>query len=171
MKVGISTKNPLKIETVRECFEQVFGKIEVFPIDVKSGVPDQPKGDEIIRGAKNRALAALKENDFGVGIEAGIINMFGRWFDTAYCVIIDKNGKCSIGSQPIFELPEIFHEKLLSGIELGKVAGEYFNQENLKHNAGAVGALSKGFITRKDLIKSAVKTALIPWISRELYNK
>lgn len=170
MKIGISTKNPLKIKAVKEVFEQAFGKVEVISFENNSGVPDQPLKDQILEGAKNRAKAALKNNDFSVGIEAGAIEIDGRLFDIGYCIIMDKSGKYSIGSQPIFELPESFKEKLLSGKELGKVADDFFGLDNIKQDIGAVGMLSKKLIVREDLLKAAVKTALLPWISKDVYD-
>lgn len=78
--------------------------MQVFPKDTDSGVPAQPKDEQILQGAINRAKAALEGNDFGVGIEGGIVEINGKLCNTAYCVIMDRTGKYSVGSQLIFEL-------------------------------------------------------------------
>lgn len=171
MKVGIATKNPSKIRAVEEVFKLVYGDVQVFPKDADSGVPAQPKEEQILQGAINRAKSALEGNEFGVGIEAGVYEMRGKLYNAAYCVIMDKRGKYSVGSQPIFELPEIFRKEIMSGKEFGAVADEHFKTKNIKHEGGAIKILSNSLITRDDLLKAAIKTALVPWISREIYEE
>ena len=77
MKVVITSKNPVKINAVKNAFERVFPKIQFQfeSVSVSSGVPDQPKGDEeCIRGALNRVEAAEKQikADYWVGLEGGV---------------------------------------------------------------------------------------------------
>jgi inosine/xanthosine triphosphatase len=170
MKVGIGTKNPLKVKVVKDVFEKAFGNIELYAVDVYSGVSIQPKEEDILKGALNRAKKSLRHNDFGVGIEAGTIKFDKRIFVTGYCVIIDKNGKFTTGSQPIFELPKVFKERIEDGEELGVIVDDFFKTKNIKHSIGLVGILSNKLVTREDLIKSAVSTALIPWISKNIYS-
>ncbi len=169
MKVGIAT-NPSKVRAVEEMFKIAFGDVQVFPKDADSGVPAQPKDEQILQGAINRAKAALKGNDFGVGIEGGIVEISGKLCNTAYCVIMDKTGRYSVGSQPIFELPDIFRKEILTGKEFGAVADEYFKTKNIKHEGGSIKIFSKGMISRDDMLKDAVKCALVPWISKEIYG-
>jgi inosine/xanthosine triphosphatase len=171
MKVGIGTKNLGKVKAVEETFRKAFGEVEFISAEVDSGVPSQPKEGEILKGAINRAKNSIKDNDYGVGIEGGVVNIEGRMFATGYCVIIDRQGNYTIGSQPIFELPRIFAERISKGDELGRIADDFFKSENLKHGIGAVGMLSKKFVTREDLIKSSVSTALIPLISKKVYSE
>lgn len=170
MKVGIATKNPSKVRAVEEMFKIAFGDVQILPSDADSGVPAQPKEEQILQGAINRAKAALEGNDFGVGIEAGVVELNGKMCNIAYCVIMDKSGKYSIGSQPMFELPEIFKKEILKGKEFGTVSDEYFKTKNIKHEGGAIKLLSNNLISRDDLLKSAVKCALVPWISKEIYE-
>lgn len=170
MKVGIATRNPSKIRAVEEMFRIAFKDVQVFPRDADSGIPAQPKEGQILQGAINRARAALDGNDFGVGIEAGVIELNGKLCNAAYCVIMDRTGKYSVGSQPIFELPEIFRKEILAGKEFGTVADEYFRTKNIKHEGGSVKIFSKGLISRDDMLKDAIKCALVPWISKEIYE-
>ena len=171
MKVGIGTKNPLKAKVVRDIFEKVFEDIKVFPIEVESGVSAQPKEKEVLDGAINRARKSLKDNEFGVGIEAGTTEIDDRTFVIGYCVVIDKNGNYTIGSQPIFELPNVLAKRIREGETLGNVADEYFNTKDIKKSTGAVGILSNYMITREDLMRSALLTALIPFISKNVYSE
>lgn len=170
MKVGIATKNPSKIRAVEEIFKMAFKDVQVFPIEADSGIPEQPKEEQILQGAINRAKAALDGNDFGVGIEAGVFEIKGKLCNIGYCVIMDRTGRYSIGSQPIFELPEIFKKEILAGKEFGTAADEYFKTKNIKHEGGAIKILSKNMISRDDMLKDAVKCALVPWISKKIYE-
>jgi len=170
MKVGIGTKNPLKAKVVKDVFKKVFDRVDLYPISVDTEVSLQPKGEEMLEGALNRAKKSLKDNDFGVGIESGTIKLDKKLFVTGYCVIIDKNGRYTIGSQPIFELPEVFRERIEKGEEFGEIADEFFKTKNIKQSIGAVGLLSNKLITREDLLRSAVLTALIPWINKNIYG-
>ena len=103
MKVGIGTQNTLKAKVVRDIFGKVFEDVEVSSIEVESGVSAQPKKKQVLEGALNRAKKSLKDNDFGVGIEAGTTEIDGRVFVIGYCVVIDKNG---------YLIDELFHHNL-----------------------------------------------------------
>ena len=91
----VGSKNPAKIEAVRDAFSHYFQDLEVQGMEVASGVPAQPFGDDIFKGAENRARAAqssVKEKDaFYVGIEAGIIQQHSRWFNFNCVCILHKH--------------------------------------------------------------------------------
>ena len=75
----VGSRNPVKIGAVQDVFEQYFPGIEVQGIEVPSGVPAQPVGDDTFAGAQNRALALVALNrgrdlgaDYCAGLEGGI---------------------------------------------------------------------------------------------------
>ena len=73
MKIIIGSKNPAKITAVKKAFSD--SEVEWIFMDIPSGVSEQPfSDDETIKGAKNRALNALKEGNgvFGIGLEGGV---------------------------------------------------------------------------------------------------
>ncbi|RLI40639.1 inosine/xanthosine triphosphatase, partial [Candidatus Bathyarchaeota archaeon] len=54
MKVAVGSANPVKIQAVREVFQEVFGeKVEITSVKVDSGVPTQPFKEDTIKGALN----------------------------------------------------------------------------------------------------------------------
>lgn len=171
MKVGIGTKNPCKVGAVEEVFRKAFGDVEFLPVEVDSGVPAEPKEDQILEGAMNRAKKSLSDNDYGIGIEGGTIKMNGRTLSTGYCVIINKEGKYTVGSQPMFELPAKISKRIDCGEELGMIEDDVFEGKNIKQGIGAVGMLSNSFVTRGDLIRASVSTALIPLIGKKIYSE
>ena len=177
MLILVGSKNPVKIESVKEAFEKYFTKIEVQGIEVSSGVSDQPVNEDTFKGAKNRADALFVINkaskmgaQYFVGIEGGIINIYGNWFSLGCICIINENGKSSFGTSSHFSLPKKIIDKLLQGIELGKVIDDLTGQHNSKQKSGAIGHLTKDVITRKDLYIQGIITALIPYLNPDLFN-
>ncbi|HLF24651.1 MAG TPA: pantetheine-phosphate adenylyltransferase, partial [Burkholderiales bacterium] len=101
----VGSDNPVKVEAVRRVVERAFPKGRVALAKVASGVPEQPFEHEIVRGAANRARAALAWDGsavLGVGIEAGIVfdPRAGQHHDVQYCVVADRAGGATIGHGP-----------------------------------------------------------------------
>ncbi len=178
VKVLVGSQNPVKVDAVRETFLKFFEDVEVTAIRVDSGVPDQPKGEEILRGCENRTLELKKINekdklgaDFFVGMEAGITNLPPRWFNFSGACILDKNGKTGYGTSPFFELPGGVIKKLLEGAELGDVADELTGGHNTKQKGGIIGHFTKGVMDRKNYVAHSLVIALVPFLNRELFFK
>ena len=82
--ICVGTQNAAKLEAVRAAFASFQAPgcaIELFPVEVASGVPEQPIGFEQIRnGARNRARAAFEKSDavLAVGIEDGLTRLSDR---------------------------------------------------------------------------------------------
>ncbi len=177
MLILVGSKNPVKIESVKEAFQNYFHDIEVRGIDVSSGVPDQPINNDTFLGAKNRADALYQLNnnsslsaDFMVGIEGGIMKIYDNWFSLGCICIINKDGKLSFGTSSHFPLPEQIVDELLKGIELGKVIDNLTNQSNSKQKNGAIGFLTKNVVTRRDLYTQGIITALILFLNPDLFK-
>lgn len=176
MKIFVGSKNPVKIDSVKEALSSYFGSIEVIGIDAESGVPVQPVGDETFLGARNRArflkLYCQKENigaDLFIGIEGGIAKLFDKWFAFGCMCIIDATGKEGFGTSPLFQLPDQVVNKLLDGIELGHVMDEIQNEENTKQKQGAIGYFTNGVMNRKELYIEGLKVAIIPFLHKDKF--
>ncbi len=178
MKILVGSKNPVKVASVEEAFQNYFQEVEVIGMEVESGVSHQPVGEETFAGAKNRALALKQINleqklnaAFFVGIEGGIIQLYEKWFAFGCMCVVDKEGNVGFGSSPQFELPSKVVEKLLSGIELGVVMDEIQNEENTKQKHGAIGYFTNGVMNRKELYIEGLKVAVVPFLHKEMYFK
>lgn len=176
MKILVGSKNPVKIEAVKEALSNYFENIEAHGIDVDSGVSSQPINEETFLGAQNRAMRLKEINDkqkigadFFVGIEGGIIKHFDKWFAFGCMCIADKEGKTAFGTSPHFELPLAIVKKLLNGIELGDVMDEIQNQENTKQKNGAIGFFTNGVVNRKELYVEGLKVAIIPFLHKNIF--
>ncbi len=193
MRVYVGSDNPLKAEAVANVFRKVFkSEIIVELVDINLEIPKQPFDDETLRGAIERAKRALKDADYGVGIEGGIIQ-FGSWllaqgyrllaksrkpkatsqkpvsFSVQFCAIIDKAGRLTVGHSSGFVLPDRVITKLKQGQTLGHVMEELSGLKGIGKSTGAIGFLSKGLLDRRELTEQAVLMALIPRIRPELY--
>jgi len=181
MRVHVGSNNPLKAEAVANVFQKVFqGEIIVELVDINLEIPKQPVGEETLKGAIERAKAALKDADYGVGIEGGIIQFAssqvnklaseGLYFGVQFCAIIDKGGKLTVGHGSGFVLPDRVITKLKQGQTLGHIMEELSGIKEINKKMGAIGYLTKGLLNRRELTEHAVLMALVPRIRPEFYS-
>ena len=174
MRVNVGTKNPAKVDGVKKAFSHYFDAIEVVPVSVVSEVSIQPKTlSEIVAGAKTRAVASFGNCDFSVGVEGGIIpfpEAKSGYVNLGVAVIYDGKNNY-IGASPCFEYPAKAVQEALKGEEIGTVFDRLTNSENTKQKDGAVGFLTKGVMTRGDLVETTVVMALCRIVNKEFYEK
>ena len=80
--VAIGSTNPAKKKGVKLAFSRFFGRLQVKAVDASSLVRTQPLTlEETVEGAQERAIFALESArpDFGVGVEAGLIELGKGW--------------------------------------------------------------------------------------------
>ncbi len=180
IRIGVGSRNPVKIEAVHSTFHDAFGhlgikkEVEVKGHDVDSGVPDQPIGLETIyKGAGNRARKVMSKGmyDYYVGLEAGIYKIDKNYIDLQFCVILDNDGRETVGHSGGFTYPDIVIKDVLAGQEVGDIFARLSGNGDIKRQEGAIGMLSKGFIDRTTFGKQSVMMALIPRISPSLYQE
>ncbi len=179
LRVAVGSTNPVKIRAAERAFSRAFQGlgVVVFGMDVESGVPPQPIGEETIRGAMNRAARALEASgaDFGVGIEAGLFhfpNALTGYLELQWCALRDRAGRASLGCGPGFEQPPaIIEEVLEKGRDVEGAIDAIFGIKGIGRGEGAIGLLSKGLMDREELTESAVLMALIPFLNEGLYFK
>jgi len=171
MKVGIGSENPSKINAVKMVFTRIFDfEIDYLPLAVDSEVPPQPFNNETVQGAINRARK-INDVDYAVGIEAGLFyeELIDDYVDRAYCAIIDKYGRMTLGHSAGFTYPPEIMSMVKNGLEVGEAMEKISGIKEIKKKMGAIGFLSKGMINRDEFNAQAVLMAMIPRISSELY--
>jgi inosine/xanthosine triphosphatase len=171
MKIAVGSTNPSKIQAVREAFYELFGEVQVRGIPVVSDVAAQPFHEEVMQGAVNRAEKAITVTgaDFGVGIEGGIIQLGGRWYNLGFVAIIDKAGQLGTGTSGLFECPSTILEQVKRGKELGDVMDEVTGRKETEKEEGAIGIFTKGTVKRTDLYKHGVFMALVPFLTQGVF--
>jgi inosine/xanthosine triphosphatase len=177
LKVLVGSRNPVKIGAVQDVFGQYFPGVEVEGIEVASGVPAQPVGDDTFAGAQNRALALVALNRgrglgaaYCAGLEGGVAHLAGRWFAFGAICVADPQGRCGTGVSPMFELAPALLQPLLEGEELGHVVDRLSGDHNTKQKGGAIAYLTQGRLGRRELYAQGVVMALVPFLNAEMYN-
>ena len=178
MRINVASKNPIKVEAVREVAAdyKLLEGAEIYSKDVGSGVSEQPKSlEETVQGAINRAKSAFEGCNYSFGIESGLMMVpqtkTGS-MDFCACVIYDGS-KYHIGLSCAFEFPPVVTKMIHT---LGIDANDAFYRAGITKNKkvgsseGAIGILTKGRVTRKEYTKQAVHMALIHLENPALYD-
>ncbi len=176
-QVIVGSQNPVKIDVVKQAFEQVFPE-ETFTFvghKAKSNVSDQPKSDEeTLSGAFNR-VADCKEHfpeaDFWVGTESGIIDVVEHMFETSHIVIESKQGITGRARAASFEIPKPIADDIRrNGVELGIAADNLFGVSNSKQQGSIIGLLTNNLVNRTSTYVQSAIFALIRHKHPELYS-
>ena len=168
MRVAVGSENPVKVAATERALPEAVTE----PIDVESGVPEQPRGrDQTIAGARNRAEAALAATDavLGVGIEGGVARVEGT--DGRFLIMwaaVTDGERCGVGGGPSLRLPEAVAARVEAGAELGPVMDDLLDTDGVAEREGAAGVLTGERIDRESALVHAVASAAGPVVT-DLY--
>ncbi len=162
--IAVGSLNQVKVLAVRSVMERVYGEVRITAVDVPSGVPPQPFGDQTHEGSRNRALAALGGHEMAVGIEAGVFEMLDGLYDIQHCTVVSRDGRETYGQGSGFRYPDSIAELIRDGMTVGDAIHRVYGNINIGRGQGAVGLLSKGLIDRRTLTEQSVIAAMIPRI-------
>ena len=169
IKILIGSNNKAKIEGAKLAFEKYFSNFEIIGKDISSGVNAQPINDEILLGARNRIKGLkelnLKDIDFYISSEAGLINIGDLYVNINLGVIEDINGYESIGTSQGFMIPKNKVD-LVKNKSLGIVMDEICNGVNLNKDKGGIYFLSLGEVNRIQLVRDSFILALVPFLKQ-----
>lgn len=175
MIVAIGSTNPTKVEAARRAAAKVWPDCRVIPAPVVSGVGEQPMSDdETIRGAVNRARAALAAVDgasIGMGVEGGVQDTPHGLFVGGWAAVVDRDGCLGIGAGGRVLLPVAIAQRIRAGEELGPVMDDFSGRRNIKHGEGAIGVFTAGLIERTAALEVALTYALARFITPENYTE
>lgn len=169
MKIAVGSKNPVKVEAVKEMVEDYpcLNGAEVFSREVSSNVSDQPKSlEETVRGAMSRAEGAFLNCDYAFGIESGLVAVPKTRtgvMDVCICAIYDGK-EFYLGMSSAWELPKKVADLMLKeGLNMNNAAFRAGLTENSEIGSaeGLIGIVTNGRLTRKGYTKEAIRTALI----------
>ena len=175
MKVAVGTTNPAKINAVKAAFDKIWPDEtwDVVGVGVTSGVSDQPlSARESIKGATTRAKKVLEHEkaDYGVGLEGGVHKIESHWFDCGWMVVIDKEGTTGIGTSIWMETPPKMMKMVHEGMELGHIDDKLFGTKNSKQGTGHFGLITNDALTRSDMYRDGVISALSRFMHPEVYE-
>lgn len=168
MLIAVGSKNPSKIKAVKIVVRKIFPKAQVIALDVESRVSPQPKSDaESIRGAVNRAKAALKKSraDFAIGMEGGMHKIGKDWFESGWIAVVDKKGRVGLGSSARWQVSQKISTQLLKGKELAEVINDLTNRGDVHIKEGIMGLITNGHLPRHISYSHGIFFAFAPFIS------
>ena len=174
MKCMIATKNEGKIESARRAFLKFYSNIDIKGIKVSSDVREQPIDKETLDGATNRIRNLKKycvenniQTDFYVAIEAGLVQLYKKYFVMQIAAISDNSEKISYGISSCYPVPEKY-VNVIKEKSIGELFNEIYNKDDERHNKhGGIGELTHQKVTRIDLGEQAFMMALTEWINEE----
>ncbi|MEP7380683.1 MAG: inosine/xanthosine triphosphatase [Gemmatimonadota bacterium] len=173
-RIAVGSRNPVKVGAVQSVVRRWSPFSTVEGVQVPSGVPEQPFGDEeTIRGAAQRARAArlALDADIGVGLEGGVVEMEGGAMRScAWAAIALRDGREFVGGSLAMPLPPAVATLVRRGVELGHAMDALTGARDTKHGAGAVGILTNGMIDRQQAYEILVTYALSPVIASEFWS-
>ncbi len=176
MLVCVGSENRSKLKGVERAYKLFVRELQVVGLKISSEVTPQPLDLEtVFRGALIRARKSLEltsSAEHGVGIEAGLFNLHGTWFDVHVAVIADRCGLITYGLSPAFEVPSRFVKELLGGgaNELEMLVDNYFKTKSIGEYGGFIKLLTNGHVLRDDLVFYSVLMALVPRVNKDLYS-
>ena len=164
--------NPAKVEPVRHVFASLEPTLEVAGVNVPSGVPDQPIGwDETALGARTRARNALAQPGarYGIGLEGGVLtNADGAWL-VSIAAIARSDGLEGLACGGMLQLPPSVAVRVQAGEELGHVIDHLAGETGTKTRGGAIGFLTNGRYSRREMWVNALQMALAPILTSAIY--
>ena len=178
MKIIVGSKNPAKLDAVREIIAHypILHGAEIDGVAAASGVSEQPiTQEETVLGAMNRARAAWNEGvRYSIGLESGLTPVpytKSGYMDFTACAIFDGE-TIHLGFSAAFEYPVAFTKRIFENGEdvnsASKALG-FTSDPKIGYAEGMVGILTKNRLNRKSQAGQAVTMALIHLENPEWY--
>jgi inosine/xanthosine triphosphatase len=183
----VGSENEPKISAVRSALVAYAPEVRVEGIAVASGVPVQPVGlDEIVRGARNRAVRAGESGgcELGVGIEDGLVEISEQVAGGEMrcvnigCAAITDGQRVSIGFSSAFAYPPECSGRAVRDREpIGELFDRLWAERRegssgppLARALGNIGKLTLGVLPRAEYARHAVLCALVAFLHPDLYH-
>ncbi len=194
-EVRVGSKNEPKIAAVRSALLAYAPEVRVEGVGVVSGVAEQPVGlDEIIRGASNRARAAVGSQgcELAVGIEDGLIELpegadgspsssvaeFKVRHVNIGCAAVTDGKRLSFGFSSGFAYPPDCSSRAAARrVPIGGLFDRLWQRRRGEASTlpsargiGNVGRLTLGVLPRCEYARHAVLCALVAFLHPDLYD-
>lgn len=178
MKFFVGSTNPVKLQAAQLAAKQKWPQLDVLGYDVASDVSAQPRTDEEThRGAKNRAMAALKQGIshfpqeklyLGIGMEGGVfITSEGEMWSTVWACVIDTENRVYEANGGRIRVPKPIADLIINGGEMGPAISQLIGEENIKQKQGMFGVITNNFVTRTDEYASILQMAIGQWYGKD----
>lgn len=178
MKFVIGSKSERKIkiseEVVREFFKDA--KNEVVGYAAISGVPETTYDKQTFDGSRNRALDAkahIKDANYYIGLESGLVERYGHIYEEVWATIIDSEDRDYFGYSSGLKVPDYILRRMdeLKMEHCDAMTVIEKEHGNLPNDTWST--YSGGKIVRAMSLKESLRNALIQIIANDngFYNK
>lgn len=172
LKIAVGTTSEPKLKYLKEVLRELEIKAKLFPVEVQSGVSEQPKTtEETERGSINRAARVAEKvegEDFAMGIEVGYHkNRNAEYEMFCWVTIIDKDGYQTSNQSHRFLLPKYYQNILENGLFVNEhLDGFIKNKKKISRIEKQIDNIVRH---RKPFIENAIKNALIRYLNKESF--
>lgn len=161
IRAVVASKNPAKISAVSNVLASLEWTVDLSAADAESEVSEQPFSQQETReGAVNRAINALGDYNFAIGLEGGVYEMAGVLYLCNWGALATQDGRLFTAAGAQIPLPEEIASRLHQGMELGPVMDSYADEIGIRHHKGAIGILTDGLVNRGEMFSHVVKLLL-----------
>ncbi len=160
---------PVRIHTYSEELQEISVIDDVMvrllgDIELTTERASEIEGTSVLERAKVKA-SPPDDYDYGVGIESGTLHSDHGNFMVECAVVEDLKGRSSTGFGPGFLLPNEWPDNIKEGITLLDTIKVHFNDDVTQ-----VELFTERKVGKRDCMRSALLTAMIPRMSGELYK-
>ena len=164
IRIGIATRNLLKVNSADAYFKKIMKNYVLEQFSDYTLETDQPFGEDTARYATRRAMEALEDGDYGIGIESGVWrdSVNGKYLEKHVCVVVDRYSRVTVGTSSGFELPEGIISLMKDGLDESEAFSRIYNKKEIGKNGGVVGEFTRGELKRSILVIESLRNAFIP---------
>lgn len=172
MLVVVGSTSDHKIGAVSRALALARIQAEIRGCRASSSVPEQPWGDEMMLGAKNRAQNAFIREagaTLYVGIESGLERRAGRCYDfTAIAIFDPVVNRMFTGWGGGHEVPDEYVAKAILAGFAEHTAGEFMAKATGCSSTDGSSFITDGLVSREDVITQGVMIALGDWMRQTI---
>jgi non-canonical (house-cleaning) NTP pyrophosphatase len=139
------------------------GRFRLICLGVPSGVSETPHDHDTLIGARNRARACRRQHEaaFCIGLESGLIERYGQWFEEAWAVALSPGNHEALGYSSGLRVPDlVLHRMRHTGKPHAAVMGDVEREHGLPAS-DTWGNYSGGRIPRQISLEEALRNALV----------
>jgi len=173
MKIILGSASERKVEIAAQVAKQLFGvdEAEVVGLAVASGVPDTPYDRQTFDGARNRAISARDhdpEAEYWVGLESGLVERYGHFYEESWAAVINKEGREYYGYSSGLKVPDYILKRMKeSELEHCEVMDLLEQEFAITTPNETWGNYSGGAIARSVSLEEALRNAWIQSLDLE----
>lgn len=172
VRIGVATDNELKMDVAKAYFGTIMNNTSVERVSDYVLESDQPFGYDTTRSATRRAMEALADRDYGIGIESGVWRdpVNGKCMEMHMCIVIDRYSRVTSGTSSGFELPEDLITFMKYGMNESASYHALYGEQDIGKKGGVVGEFSAGRVIRSQLIMESLRNAFIPRLGAKYFG-